>query len=56
MTLLIIGILILLALWAGWNKPLCPKCGSDDIGVFDHHGKKVFTCHECGHRDNENKL
>jgi transposase-like protein len=56
MILLMVIALMALGLWIVWRKPSCPKCGSDDIGIFNHHDKQVFTCHECGHRDDENKL
>lgn len=51
--LVIVGMLLLFTLF---KQPRCPKCKSKDIGLFSFHGRKIFTCHECGHKDEEQKL
>jgi transposase-like protein len=56
MVYLIIGVIVLLVMYAMWKEPVCPKCKSNDIGIFIHHDKQVFTCYECGHKDDESKL
>ena len=51
--LIVVAMLLLFVLF---QQPKCPKCKSKDICLFVFHGKRVFTCHQCGNKDGEECL
>jgi ribosomal protein L37AE/L43A len=54
--ILVLVLVLLLVLFTFFMQPKCPKCKSKGIGLFTFHGKKIFSCHDCGYKGLQSDL